>query len=51
MAAIEQLLKNSVDTARYTLPLEIIKPTKMQILDALGAAVANRSFGTIPSHC
>ena len=47
MAAIDQLVKNIVTTTYDALPVDVLKPLKMQVLDILGAAVGGTSFGTV----
>lgn len=47
MAAIDELVENLVSTTFDNLPVDVLEPTKVQILDTVGVAVAGTSFGTV----
>ena len=47
MAAVDQLVKHVVDTTYDDLPVDVLEPTKVQILDTVGVAIGGTTFGTL----
>jgi len=47
MAAVDQLVRHIVDTTYDDLPASVLEPTKVQILDTVGVAVAGTWLGAL----